>query len=611
MMYKLGFFLYNSFNMKRYFWIEIFFIIVLILFCIFQYIVKSENIVIKVFSPVRIAVDANHDGKVQSSEIFCISGIKTFGDEVTDYNKELAQKEKLSVKDAISLAYMAKDFAKRTLIGKNVRLKPLKENAKNCTYADIWTDNKNYKKILYDNGFGYDETLGFNKEAFSQNLEKAKKLHPVVFNRKSAKYHEVDCKYGRVAENYTIILEEDLPEDAIPCQWCQHPTEDTKIVMNTVFPDKISDGDIEIVLTDMTRSSGIKRDCATYICKAVVEKINSAQKSIDIAAYGWVSIPKIDNALKNAIVRGVKLRYVYDFDKHKKIYPDNKNVVDIAEASKNDADSDKASEIGHHMHNKFMVIDNEKIMTGSLNFSDTDFSAHNSNFVAFINSKEIAQIYTDEFEQMLSGKFHSDKKKRSNYSKYIVGNSEIEVYFSPQDKTIKNHLKKYINSAKKYIYIPAFIITYEEFEGPILSAHKRGVDIKIITDATTARARRSCIQNFRDNNIPVKIENYAGKIHSKSIIIDDEYVIAGSMNFSNSGENHNDENTLIIKNERLAKFYREFFEYFWNKIPDKYLTKYPHAEGPESVGSCFDGIDNDYDGKIDSADKGCTYSSAK
>ena len=46
---------------------------------------------------------------------------------------------------------------------------------------------------------------------------------------------------------------------------------------------------------------------------------------------------------------------------------------------------------------------------------------------------------------------------------------------------------------------------------------------------------------MRNAKIPVKVENYAGKVHSKSIIIDDKYIVAGSMNFSNSGENRNDE----------------------------------------------------------------------
>ena len=110
---------------------------------------------------------------------------------------------------------------------------------------------------------------------------------------------------------------------------------------------------------------------------------------------------------------------------------------------------------------------------------------------------------------------------------------------------------------------------------------------------------------LRQNKIPVKTENYAGKLHSKSMIIDDKYVITGSMNFSNSGENKNDENVLIIENPKLAKEYKEFFTYLWSKIPDIYLTQNARAESKDSIGSCTDGIDNDFDGLIDAKDPGC------
>ena len=77
------------------------------------------------------------------------------------------------------------------------------------------------------------------------------------------------------------------------------------------------------------------------------------------------------------------------------------------------------------------------------------------------------------------------------------------------------------------------------------------------------------------------------------------------MNFSNSGEKKNDENTLIIEDNRLAGFYRDFFLYLWKKIPDKYLKQNVRAEGKDSIGSCSDGIDNNFDGLIDSHDAAC------
>ena len=90
-----------------------------------------------------------------------------------------------------------------------------------------------------------------------------------------------------------------------------------------------------------------------------------------------------------------------------------------------------------------------------------------------------------------------------------------------------------------------------------------------------------------------------------SIIIDDKYTIIGSMNFSKSGEHKNDENTLIIVDRGVAKFYKRFFLYQWNRISNFWLTHDVSAESVYSIGSCSDGIDNDYDGKTDLQDDGC------
>ena len=206
---------------------------------------------------------------------------------------------------------------------------------------------------------------------------------------------------------------------------------------------------------------------------------------------------------------------------------------------------------------------------------------------------------------MYSGKFHNLKSKMPEKRYLLSDGTAIKVYFSPQDKGITNGVIPLVNGANKYIYVPAFLITHKPFTTSLIKAKQRGVDVKIILDATSIGLRNTSTKELRAAGIPVKIENYAGKMHSKTMIIDDRYIVTGSANFSNSGENKNDENQLIIENPKLAKFYKEFFLYLWAKIPDKYLKFNPPAESKYSIGSCSDGVDNDYDGKIDMADKGC------
>ena len=139
----------------------------------------------------------------------------------------------------------------------------------------------------------------------------------------------------------------------------------------------------------------------------------------------------------------------------------------------------------------------------------------------------------------------------------------------------------------------------------VREAKKRGIDVKIIIDALNASARNSKHRELRLNGISVKTEKYAGKMHSKSMIIDDKYTIIGSMNFSYSGENKNDENLMVIENPEITKSYKDFFLYQWNRIDDKWLKYNARAEGKDSFGSCSDGLDNNYDGLTDMEDAAC------
>jgi phosphatidylserine/phosphatidylglycerophosphate/cardiolipin synthase-like enzyme len=205
---------------------------------------------------------------------------------------------------------------------------------------------------------------------------------------------------------------------------------------------------------------------------------------------------------------------------------------------------------------------------------------------------------------MYEGIFHSEKKTHfDNKNTNLIDN--LEVYFSPQDKSITDAVLPLIQNAKEYIYIPTFVLTEKRVTEELVKAKNRGVDVKIIMDALNASIKHSKHKDLRANGIMVKTENYAGKMHSKSMIIDDEYTIIGSMNFSNSGENKNDENLIVIKDSDITKFYKNFFLYQWNKIDNTWLAKNVRAEGKDSIGSCFDGIDNNYDGLIDFNDPAC------
>lgn len=586
-------------------------LVIIFLFCaftVFNVLSANKKEVLNIITPVMFEIDLNENRRVDDGETLCIPEIKSYTSNIPEYREEIKD---YPFEKGITAGYLADEYAHQTLDGKEVKVKFTGQTTPQCKVAKIYTDNKNYSELLKSSGFAILNGKPVDENKLNKIIKDAEKLLLVIYNRKSSKYHKLNCKYGQIAHDAVVLSAKDLPKNSMPCRFC-HIKKQKKVYTTwqpsvpPKSPDMITNGDIKVLLTDFTRVIKPDKNCTHSVCSEFVNLIDNSKSSIDIALYGWTNIPKVMTALKNAMTRGVCIRVVYDTkNSGSNYYPDTENFVKLFANKRADRIEGSAALTNALMHNKFAIFDREKVFTGSMNFSHTGFSGFNQNSVVIINSKSAAEIYAKEFEQMYEGKFHSLKTATPVKNLTLSDGTKITIAFSPQDKVITKNLLPLVNSAQKYIYVPAFLITHKPLTYALINAYRRGIDVKIIIDATSTTTRHSTMDLLRQSGIPVKVENYAGKMHSKVMIIDDKYVVTGSTNFSNSGENKNDENMVIIENPKIAKFYADFFRYLWTRIPDKYLKFNPPAESKYSIGSCADGIDNDYDGKIDFADAGC------
>lgn len=589
-------------------------VLLLILFVGYNLYSKTSYKVLKVYSPSSIAIDLNNNGKIDGNETLTVNGVECFISKASDMQKELADSIGIDEETALAMGYFAETYAKNLLAEKrHVKIKNLENGS-----VEIYFDGKDYAKLINTSAYALKDGKPINEQAFKKQVEIVKKAQLKIYNNKSDKYHRLNCKYGQMAHDAVILPKNQIPKTAKACKFCENVIKKTKqpkkedkntqekaiIKKITSQSFKISQGNIKLFLTDLTTNLTPHKRCTTDFCTTLAKQINCANSSIDMALYGYTDVVDVTNAINHAIQRGVSVRLVYDVNaQNSNFYPDTFELAKLIPDSKADyGDSQYQSSI---MHNKFFIFDKKTVLTGSANISFTDLSGFNSNAIVLINSPEIAQIYEKEFEQMYNNKFHNKKSKISNKENILLGDSIVSVYFSPTDRIITEKIIPLINNAHKYIYIPAFVITHKRFTQALINAKERGVEIHVILDATNARNQHTTHELLRKNHILVKTENYAGKMHAKSMIIDDNYLVIGSMNFSKSGENKNDENVLIIENPYLTKYYKDFFNYLWKKIPDTWLTKNAASESHDSLGSCFDGIDNDFDGKTDSADTGC------
>lgn len=593
-----------------------FLILFLILFILFIKLNSRYSTVVKVISPTKFEISNNSNKNVGGEKLICAEGIEIFSLEPTDdFIKKYSKSFNLSINEIISLGYLAQDYSEKLLKYRKITTKYSNHNSSDCKYAYIKLNGMDYNTLMANSGYGIIDGKIKNPEKFKHNLENARKLNLVILNHHSSKYHTLDCPYGNAAHDKVIIPLKQLPSKVKPCRFCH----DIKIfnknnknissnnaIFKIIQPKlTVTDGSIKMFFTDYTKNLKPNKKCNTEVCSQLINLINESKDSIDIAIYGYDNIPAITEALTKAKNRGVKIRYVYDstYNSLNDYYKDNNIIINLSIANNTDKSSSKISS-NMIMHNKFIIFDKQKVYTGSMNISQTGLSNYDVNNVIIINSKEVSKFYEDEFNQMIAGKFHKAKSPSNTNNKFKFNDGELEIYFSPKDK-VETRIIELINNSKNYIYIPTYLITNKNITSTLIQAKSKGVDIRIIIDGNSVYSSNSQHKKLRDSSILLKTENYAGKLHAKSIIIDDEYIITGSMNLSNSGVNKNDENTLIIRNKKLAKAYKEFFLYLWTIIPNKYLKQNAHPESKDSIGSCSDGVDNNFNGKIDSEEKSC------
>ena len=124
----------------------------------------------------------------------------------------------------------------------------------------------------------------------------------------------------------------------------------------------------------------------------LINLISKAKTSLDIAMFTINNI-KISSEIKNIFSRGVKLRILTDSEC---IKMSSSNVYSLAALGISVKIDDS---IRYHMHHKFCVIDKSVVVTGSFNWTDQAVN-HNQENLLFIENKDLALKYSNEFEKL-------------------------------------------------------------------------------------------------------------------------------------------------------------------------------------------------------------------
>jgi phosphatidylserine/phosphatidylglycerophosphate/cardiolipin synthase-like enzyme len=373
----------------------------------------------------------------------------------------------------------------------------------------------------------------------------------------------------------------------------------------------------------------------------VIQQIASARQSIDIAVQA-MNLPLIAQAIVERQKAGVKIRWITDNSYVKPwgtmsleelvklsseeqdiaveftdvIDADGDGLLSPEEITERDvytlfkdnnvpwiddtADGSKGSGLMHH---KFMVVDNQKVITGSVNYTLSGMhgdmwvfdSFGNAEHLLIVDSPELAALYTQEFDLMWGdgpgGKFDSlfgVKKTERPFKSIQIGESKVQLHFSPAgakipyERTSNGAISTVLNQAQKSIDLALFVFTEQGIANLLGHLYEeRGVQVRGVFDSSFAYQSSSSTLDMwgvkladaqckmsstlhpwktpvKDIGIPKS--GSTDKLHHKFGIIDDSIVITGSHNWSQAANQTNDENVLVVNSPIVASHFKREME---------------------------------------------------
>lgn len=216
------------------------------------------------------------------------------------------------------------------------------------------------------------------------------------------------------------------------------------------------------------------------------------------------------------------------------------------------------------MHQKILVVDEEKVWLGSANMTSESLRMH-GNLVTALHSPELANKIQQKAETIKE----EGISLASLQENFIIGGQNIEMWFLPdhQQQALKR-LKSLIQNAKKTIRVAMFAWTRFDLAKSVIDASKRGVKTEVVIDSRLGKgAGAKIVQYLKDNQINVALSTGVPFLHHKFLYIDKKTLVHGSANWTKQAFTQNDDCFIVMHD--LTKRQAEQMECLWKVIKNE------------------------------------------
>ena len=123
----------------------------------------------------------------------------------------------------------------------------------------------------------------------------------------------------------------------------------------------------------------------------IIELMQSADKYIDICVF-TISDNRISDEIIKAFNRGIEIRIVSD---NEKMNDDGSDIKSLSKAGI----SIKIDHSPNHMHHKYMIVDEIRVLTGSYNWTKSA-AKYNQENIIITDNDEIVTGFIDNFSHL-------------------------------------------------------------------------------------------------------------------------------------------------------------------------------------------------------------------
>jgi len=284
--------------------------------------------------------------------------------------------------------------------------------------------------------------------------------------------------------------------------------------------------------------------------------IIAAKQSVDVAMRS-LSLESITKALIMTAHRGIPVRVITETDS----LSGRSNFQVLKDAGIPVIDDQQPG----LMNDKFIVIDHNQVWTGSVDYNLSGvFREYNAAIRVF--SPEMAADYTKEFDEMfVNNQFGRLVVPETPYPSVTIQGTQIDVLFSPDDLVV-DRLSVLLGEAQQSIYFLAYSFGSNDLGNIIREKAAEGVVVGGVLESdqvTSEEANPTQVEElnlFRKAGLDIRLDGKPEVMNHKIIIIDGRIVVMGSYDLTDRAENENDENVLIIHDEKIAQKFMEEFQ---------------------------------------------------